>query len=83
MTHLSQERRLAILRGLGSLECEACGGRKRPKQSHCRDCFFALPAELRRALYRRFGAGYEEAYEESLKFLAARQGSEGVVNDER
>lgn len=52
-----------------STKCH-CGKPKAPRRSHCRWCYFALPECMRDALYRRFFAGYEEAYEASLKWLA-------------
>jgi hypothetical protein len=72
MAELTRERRLEILKSLGSTKCEACGETKHPKMSHCRGCYFALPQAMRRALYKRFGEGYEEAFEESLQFLKER-----------
>lgn len=65
------KRRLEILASLGSGIC-ACGAKKRPKKSHCRRCYFALPPQMRQALYQRFGEGYEEAYEASLELLAGK-----------
>lgn len=69
---ISQERRKEILHALGDTRCRSCGGSKKPKMSHCRKCYFALPPNMRHALYNGFGDGYEEAYEASLEFLAAR-----------
>ena len=69
MAELTMERRLEILRSLGSPDCGGCGGKKKAKMSHCRNCYFALPSTLRKALYQPFGGGYEEAYEESLSYL--------------
>lgn len=66
MAELTRQRRLEILESLGSETCGACGKAKAPKMSHCRACYFALPTIMRKALYRPFGEGYEEAYEESL-----------------
>ena len=48
-----------------------CGRPKLPKQTFCRQCFFKLPRELRRAVYARVGNGYEIAYVRSVRFLAA------------
>lgn len=73
MTELTRERRREILESLGSTTCGACGKSKRPKMSHCRSCYYALPPKMRSALYQGFGAGYEEAYEESLSFLADKR----------
>lgn len=68
-SEISQERRLEILRGLGSTTCEGCKGAKKAKMSHCRPCYYALPPKMRQTLYKRFGDGYEEAYEASLRYL--------------
>jgi hypothetical protein len=53
--------------------CSGCGGKKKPRMSHCRNCYFALPEGMRRALYRRFGSGYEAAFRESTEWLRARK----------
>jgi hypothetical protein len=66
---ITRERRLEILQSLGSAVCGACGKSKRPKMSHCRTCYYKLPPKMRQALYRGFNNGYEETYEESLRFL--------------
>ncbi|MGH9747256.1 MAG: hypothetical protein ACRD59_14260 [Candidatus Acidiferrales bacterium] len=66
---------------LGSV-CSGCGGRKKPKMSHCRQCYYSLPQPLRFALYRRFGSGYEEAFEESKKFLAARKPEDRITRSD-
>lgn len=38
-----------------------CGRPKKKLQTFCRDCYFALPASIRKALYRDFWNGYQEA----------------------
>lgn len=63
---LGNAQMLDILKGK---ECW-CGEWKKPMMSHCRRCYFALPPEMRQALYRRFGQGYEEAFRASLRALA-------------
>jgi hypothetical protein len=73
---ITNERRLEILHSLGSSVCAACNESKQPRRSHCRRCYYALPAQMRHALYQGFGHGYEEAFEKSLAFLSARPGSE-------
>ncbi|MCA1591819.1 MAG: hypothetical protein LC754_04025 [Acidobacteria bacterium] len=73
MSDISRERRLEILHSLGSTTCAACGKSKRPKMSHCRACYYALPPKMRSALYQGFGDGYEEAFEDSLKFLSDKR----------
>jgi hypothetical protein len=57
-----------ILRSLDCNRC-ICGKRKKEMMSHCRSCYFSLPPENRKALYRKFNQGYQEAYRESLKIL--------------
>ncbi len=69
MSEITRERRLEILESLGSKLCGGCGKSKRPKMSHCRSCYYALPPKMRSDLYQGFGCGYEEAYEESLRYL--------------
>lgn len=46
-----------------------CGSAKESRQTFCRRCYFRLPKELRIALYRRLGHGYEDAYQRAAKFL--------------
>jgi hypothetical protein len=46
-----------------------CGCKKSARQTFCRRCYFALPGELRRNLYRLIGNGYEEAYAVAVRFL--------------
>lgn len=72
MSEISNQRRLEILGSLKSTKCAACGQPKKAMRSHCQRCYFALTPELRRGLYQRFGSGYEEAYEESLRFLSEK-----------
>ena len=53
---------------LMSEECH-CGKPKKPRQSFCRPCYFSLPKYLQHALYQHILEGYEEAYEEAVKWL--------------
>jgi hypothetical protein len=62
------------LEDLAGTVCKACDGRKASRKSHCRGCYMKLPPRLKSALYRPVGAGYEEAYTESLATLRARGG---------
>jgi hypothetical protein len=55
---MTPEEMLEELRGL---RCR-CGLVKVPRQTFCRKCFYALPPAFRRALYLKFGHGYEDAY---------------------
>lgn len=49
-----------------------CGAEKQPKMSHCRACYYALRPAQRRALYRRIGSGYSEAYADSVITLKVK-----------
>ncbi len=49
----------------------ACGGMKAKLNAFCRECYYALPAAKRRALYRRIPR-FGEAYEDAVAFLKAR-----------
>ena len=60
--------RLEILDMLQSRKC-VCGSDKSTMRSHCSYCFHQLPPEAGRALYRKFGNGYEAAFIESLTIL--------------
>lgn len=46
-----------------------CGKLKAAKQTFCGPCYFALPLPMRKALYRRVGEGYEQAYAAASEFL--------------
>jgi hypothetical protein len=59
--------------GLTSNKC-ICSRWKPKARSFCGACYHNLPAELRRALYRRIGEGYEAAFTEAVKFLAEQEG---------
>lgn len=58
-----------ILENLASTDCLGCGGSKEYRNSHCRRDYYRLPPEMRSALYRRFGAGYEQAFRDSIDYL--------------
>jgi DnaJ-class molecular chaperone len=55
---------------LMSTTCSGCDGPKQSAKSHCRKCYFSLPGEARRNLYRKIGYGYEQALADSPKILA-------------
>jgi len=46
-----------------------CGKKKVSMQTLCRKDYMSLPPGMRQALYRRVGAGYEEAYEAACEYL--------------
>lgn len=47
----------------------ACDRQKKPGFSFCYRCNSELPSEMKKALYRKPGHGYEEAYEAACKWL--------------
>jgi hypothetical protein len=57
-----------MLADLAGTKCR-CGARKKPRRSVCMSCWRLLSDEEQRALYRRFGSGYEAAYAAALKSL--------------
>jgi len=60
--------RLFYIRNLRSDKC-LCGRRKQSGFVFCPTCFRNLPGDLREALYRPAGKGFEEACEEALVWL--------------
>lgn len=63
---------------LGSEECY-CGAKKRSMQTFCRAEYYALPVEMRMALYNRIGNGYKEAYQDAREFLFKRAAKKGAT----
>lgn len=56
------------IRELDSEQC-LCERPKWRGRSFCYNCYKSLPPDMQRALYRRIGEGYEEAYETAVKWL--------------
>jgi hypothetical protein len=48
-----------------------CGVPKMPGRTFCRKCYYALSEAVRKALYKRMGNGYQEAYEVAVRALAS------------
>lgn len=46
-----------------------CGKSKGVKMAFCGDCFHGLPAAMQKALYKRLGSGFEEAYAAAKAWL--------------
>lgn len=46
-----------------------CGRAKRKKMSLCYKCYKSLPRHMQQDLYQLLGQGYEEAYDEAVKWL--------------
>lgn len=49
--------------------CQGCGRAKRTHQAFCSMCYRHLPGALRKSLWKRFGNGFEEAYQGSLSWF--------------
>ncbi len=58
-----------MLDELDRTEC-VCGGWKPSGKPLCGGCYAKLPTEMKRALYRRPGAGLEQAFYRASEFLA-------------
>jgi hypothetical protein len=69
---VSPERRLEIFQSLRSFNCDGCGCPKKTMQSLCGKCYYKLPKTLQSNLYRKFGDGYEAAFEQALEFIKLR-----------
>lgn len=65
--------RKELLDSLASEVCPHCGAPKTPRMTFCRKDYYALPKEMRQALYHRFGKGYEPAFHAALARLQASQ----------
>ena len=50
-----------------------CHGVKRPNNGFCPACYFSLPYSMRRALWQRFGEGYEAAHQAAREWLEQRK----------
>jgi len=57
-----------LLKELKSNEC-ACGKYKKEGMSFCYNCYQGLPDDMQKALYNRFGLGYEQAYDDAVGWL--------------
>ena len=57
-----------LVHELATVQCR-CARPKQPRMSFCRNCYYALPPEMRQALYLRVGKGYEAAYVAAANIL--------------
>jgi hypothetical protein len=60
-----------LVRELAGPVCR-CGRPKSARRTFCSRCYYRLPPQLRSALYRRIGEGYEEAYAAAVAALGDR-----------
>jgi hypothetical protein len=49
--------------------CAACAGRKQTFNAFCKYCYRELPAALQKCLWKRFDAGFEQAYVACLSWF--------------
>lgn len=49
--------------------CAGCQGEKRKRVPFCVPCYRQLPRALKSSVWKRFGAGFEEAYQASLSWF--------------
>lgn len=70
--HGTADRRAELIAELQATKCTSCFGVKKRAQTFCGFCYHALPREMQTALYRRVGAGYQEARDAAVACLAAK-----------
>jgi hypothetical protein len=68
MTTKEEKDTLFYVAELKSEEC-ACSRAKKSGFSFCYKCYEQLPFDMKKALYRQVGNGYEAAYEAAYKWL--------------
>lgn len=52
-----------------STTCAGCGGRKKERNAFCLLCYRQLPKLMQHSLWKRFGDGFENAYQGSLSWF--------------
>lgn len=55
-----------------SLTCPVCKNEKPKNSAFCKNCYFMLPREMQRALWKRMGQGYELAVDNALQWFKDR-----------
>lgn len=50
-------------------KCAGCDGPKRRHMAFCLACYRQLPAALKSSVWKRFGSGFEEAYQACLSWF--------------
>lgn len=59
----------AIFAAFCSTRCAGCEGAKRKHNAFCTACYHQLPPALKQSLWKRFGQGFEEAYQGCLSWF--------------
>jgi hypothetical protein len=67
---------MTILRTFVETVCPVCEKEKDPNTAFCKRCYRELPIPMQRALWKRFGQGFEKAFEEGYWFLKNRPDQE-------
>lgn len=66
---ISESPRQQAWREFAGEKCPGCDGPKRKANGFCTKCYYKLPEDMKKALWRRFGSGYEEAHEDARDWL--------------
>jgi hypothetical protein len=59
----------AIFEAFLSTHCSGCDGVKKTRNAFCLLCYQQLPQALKSSLWKRFGSGFEEAYQACLSWF--------------
>lgn len=70
---LSESPNARAWREFSGTECPGCHGPKKKNNGFCSKCYYSLPKEMQKALWNRFGSGYEEAHEDARDWLEQEQ----------
>lgn len=78
----AQKARIAAVAALKSGLCR-CGHAKQTGMAFCFKCWFVLPRNVRHALYRPVGAGFEAAFDVACQYLtlSAKEEQSGKRDD--
>ncbi len=60
---------LELVAELRGMKCR-CGEGKESGKTFCTSCYWSLPRDVQRNLYKKINQGYAEAYQEAVKILS-------------
>lgn len=66
---MSESIPISAVRNFLGTTCPVCSKLKARNTAFCSGCYFQLPLEMRKALYKRIGEGFEEAYLNAKNYL--------------
>jgi hypothetical protein len=69
---------VSILADFLGRKCSGCGASKDTNRSFCFTCYRKLPKGMQSDLWRRFGCGYEAAFNDALAWLKAQAPQDGL-----